>query len=100
MKRSEKYKMFLELKKNEATTSVNTFIPYNLIWKKDTDNYGYHVIDFITDIAPPMSYQDCGIPKDVFFALIEQYGSQLKKDLKQALDLVDQREKLEKLYKL
>ena len=68
--------MFIELKKNDVFISTNAFIPYNLIWKKDKDNYGYAVIVFITDIAPPMSYQDCGLPKDVFFALIEQYGSQ------------------------
>ena len=69
MKRSEKYKMFIQLTKNEAVSNVNCFIPYNLIWKKDKDTHSYKVIVFITDIAPPMSFQDCGLPKDVFFCI-------------------------------
>ena len=31
--------MFIELKKNDVFISTNAFIPYNLIWKKDKDNY-------------------------------------------------------------
>ena len=76
------------------------FQPYQLVWHKDNESHHKYALVFITDIAPPVTPEiDSVIPLDVRYALIEQYGDQLKQDLQNTLDIIDDKEQLEKAFK-
>ena len=104
MKRSEKYKMNILLDRqlsNQCFNKKPTIPMYMLYWHKDNENTSYCSPVCITDIAPPVTPEiDIGLPLDVLFALNEQYGEQLKDELQVCLDFIDNREKLERIYKL
>ena len=60
----------------------------------------YNSFVFIPDIAPPVTPEiDSVIPLDVRYALQEQYGDQIKQDLQNTLDMIDNKEQLEKAFK-
>ena len=104
MKRSDKYKMLIELKQSieiqEMFSNYSDIKPYKVMWHKDNDNHAVAAIVFIPDIAPPVTPEiDSVIPLDVRYALIEQYGDQLKQDLQNTLDIIDDKEQLEKAFK-
>lgn len=104
MRRSDKYKMHLRLDRQLSNECLNTkpSIPmYMLYWHKDNEDSSYCSTVCITDIAPPVTPEiDLGLPLDVLCALDEQYGQVLKDDLQACLDLIDNKEKLEKIFKL
>ena len=106
MKRSDKYKMLIELK--PATEESNCFgflnyqilKPYSLMWHKDNDKHAKIITVYIIDIAPPVDPEiNSHIPLDVRYALHEQYGDQLNQDIQNTLDIIDDKEKLEKAFK-
>ena len=104
MKRSDKYKMLIELKQSieiqEMFSNYSDIKPYKVMWRKDNDKHAVAAIVFIPDIAPPVTPEiDSVIPLDVRYALIEQYGDQLKQDLQNTLDIIDDKEQLEKAFK-
>ena len=104
MKRSDKYKMVIELYRPpfrlQLFKSYGDMQPYDLIWKRDNQEKTYADLVTIVDIAPPVTPEiDTGIPLDVRYALHEQYGDQIKQDLQNTLDLIDDKEKLEKAFK-
>ena len=101
MKRSEKYKLNIDLQKPvNGEELLNTFAniqPYRLVWWRDNELHAEAALVFITDIAPPVTPElATGIPLDVRYALNELYGEQLKQELQNTLDIIDNREKLEK----
>ena len=105
MKRSEKYKMFIDLQKpvngEELLNTYGNIQPYRLVWHKDDELYQKMALVFIFDIALPVTLEiPTGIPLDVLYALNEHFGEELKEKLKNTLDVIDNKEKLEKLYKL
>ena len=104
MKRSDKYKMLIELKQSieiqEMFSNYSDIKPYKVMWHKDNDKHAVAAIVFIPDIAPPVTPEiDSVIPLDVRYALIEQYGDQLKQDLQNTLDIIDDKDNLEKAFK-
>ena len=104
MVRSEKYKMHLSLNRqitNDLFNRKPTIPMYMLHWHKDNSEKSYFAIVCITDIAPPLTPEiDTGLPFDVLCALNEQYGQQLRDELQVCLDFIDNKEKLEKIFKL
>ena len=104
MKRSDKYKMHIQLDRqitNELFYKKPTIPMYMLYWHKDIEKTTYCSLVCISDIAPPVTPEiDTGLPLDVLCALDEQYGQVLKDELQVCLDFIDDREKLEKIFKL
>ena len=103
MKRSDKYKMTIDLYRPpfrlEMFVSYGDLQPYSLSWKKDNGKF-YSILVTIVDIAPPVTPEVVShIPLDVRYALHEQYGDQIKQDLQNTLDMIDDKEKLEKVFK-
>ena len=104
MKRSDKYKMLIELKQSNSLMQLfnhySDIKPYRVMWHKDNDKHAKAAIVFIPDIAPPVTPEiDSVIPLDVRYALQEQYGDQIKQDLQNTLDMIDNKEQLEKAFK-
>ena len=105
MKRSEKYKLNIDLQKpvnkEELINTYGNIQPYRLVWLRDNELHAEAALVFITDIAPPVTPElATGIPLDVRYALNELYGKELKEKLKNTLDFIDNKEKLEKIFKL
>ena len=104
MKRSDKYKMLIELKQSNSLMQLfnhySDIKPYRVMWHKDNDKHAKAAIVFIPDIAPPVTPEiDSVIPLDVRYALQEQYGDQIKQDLQNTLDMIDNKKQLEKAFK-
>ena len=104
MKRSDKYKMLIGLQQpvngKELLNTYGNFQPYRLVWHKDNELSHKYALVFITDIAPPVTPEVVShIPLDVRYALHEQYGDQIKQDLQNTLDMIDDKEQLEKTFK-
>ena len=59
MKRSDKYRMVIELKQSieelELFNTYQTLKPYKLMWHKDNDKHSKAATVYITDIAPPVT---------------------------------------------
>nr|BAR26395.1 hypothetical protein [uncultured Mediterranean phage uvMED]BAR26459.1 hypothetical protein [uncultured Mediterranean phage uvMED] len=105
MKRSEKYKLNIDLIKpingQELLNTYGNIQPYRLIWWRDDELHAEAALVFITDIAPPITPEIAtGIPLDVRYALNEQYGEQLRQELQNTLDIIDEKENLENIFKL
>lgn len=103
MKRSDKYKMVIDLYRPPFRlphfASYGDLQPYSLAWTKDNGKFN-SVYVTIVDIAPPVTPEiDSFIPLDVRCALIEQYGDQIKQDLQNTLDIIDDKDNLEKAFK-
>ena len=97
--------MFIDLQKpvnsQELLNTYGNIQPYRLLWHKDDELYCKAAIVFITDIALPITPEiPSGIPLDVRYALNEQFGEEIKAKLKNTLKTIDNKEKLEKIFKL
>ena len=103
MKRSDKYKMVIELYRPPFRlphfASYGDLQPYSLMWTRDNEKFNEMLVT-IVDIAPPVTPEVVShIPLDVRYALHEQYGDQIKQDLQNTLDIIDDKEQLEKVFK-
>lgn len=103
MKRSDKYKMVIELYRPPFRlphfACYGDLQPYSLMWTRDNEKFNSMLVT-IVDIAPPVTPEVVSnIPLDVRYALHEQYGDQIKQDLQNTLDIIDDKEQLEKAFK-